>query len=224
MATLMTGNNTGNGLTTVATPDRLPYRPKDGYLSGYTVNPDGTISAKLGDQSMVLNGIMLDTSQLKGMVGDTAQIGKLTMDSKGNLVAQVSYQAQNTQPYRIGSGQQSSTVMTTASVPLTGFQADMAGATRATSGNLPERNNVYLRPDGQGYLAEVEAEWQGGGAFTAAYARQLTNNAQLAAGDRLNSKGGMRTSTLGGMPTSVAAGSRMADEINLRNRKGTLLT
>jgi hypothetical protein len=43
-------------------------------------------------------------------------------------------------------------------------------------------------------------------------------------GTRLSRKSGRQTSTLGGAPTSTAAGSQLADEINLRNRKGTLIT
>lgn len=231
MATVMTGNDYSRFGLASAPQDKLPYKPKSGYLSGYAVKPDGTVAAKMGDQDFVLNGVRLDMNQLKGRVNDNATIGKLKMDSKGNLVAQVSYDIRNPELDNRSGGwgffasNQPKTVTTTSWVPLSGWQADMNSMTRASSKPLPDENNVYLRPDGQGYLAEVEAIWEGNQKFTAAYARQLLNTAQQPAGDRLGSGGSMRrTSTLGGVPTSAAAGSRMADNINLRNRKGTLLT
>lgn len=229
MPTILTPQPQNSVWTGMGQPvDNLPYKPKTGYMSGYTVNADGMVSAKLGDQSMALNGVMLDMNALQGRVGNTAEIGKLKLDSKGNLIAQVTYEMKNPD-YGKSMGflyqQQPKTVMAQDWIPLSGFKADMNNISRASNKALPEENNVYLRPDGQGYLAEVEAIWQGSQKFTAAYARQLLNEAKAPAGDRLSSGGGMRrTSTLGGVPTSAAAGNKAADDINLRNRKGTLLT
>jgi len=216
----------------------LPYTPNKKYYSGYSVNADGTISAKLGNESVLLNGISVDMQKL-GIAGDAGgRIGRMKLDSKGNLVAQMTYAVENPNynkwtlrdsPYGAGFGgwggvENNKLTSKTEWVKLSGFQADMDNASRSTSGKLPDQNNVYLRPDEGGLLAEIQALWEDGKPFTAGYARQLQNPAQAPAGDRLSTRGSGTTSTLGGAPTSAAAGSRAADDINLRNRKGTLLT
>jgi len=208
--------------------DSLPYKPQKGFYSGYSVNADGTISAKLGNESVLLNGINVDLKKLGAYEGSSGSIGKMKLDSKGNLVAQMTYDVANPNFGKYsGFGvyrDQNKTIPKTDWVQLSGFQADMANASRSTSGKLPNENNVYLRADEGGLLAEIQALWEGGKPFTAAYARQLQNPAQDPAGDRLSRRGSGTTNTLGGAPTSKAAGTRTADDINLRNRKGTLLT
>ncbi len=208
--------------------ERFPYKPKEGFYSGYSVNADGTVSAKLGNESVLLNGINVDLKKLGAIDGAGGSIGKMKLDNKGNLVAQMTYDVANPN-YGRPSGlgiypDQKKTVSKTDWVQLSGFQADMDNASRSRSGDLPSENNVYLRADEGGLLAEVEAIWRGKSTFTAAYARQLQNPEKNPAGERLSTRGSGTTSTLGGAPTSSAAGGKAADDINLRNRKGTLLT
>lgn len=222
------GSKSGFGNGFYNNYDRLPYAPKKGFYSGYSVNADGTISAKLGNESVLLNGINVDLKKLGAYEGSSGSIGKMKLDSKGNLVAQMTYDVANPN-FGKRSGfsflpDPNKTIPKTDWVTLSGFQADMANASRSTSGALPSENNVYLRADEGGLLAEIQGLWANKSPFTAAYARQLQNPAQDPAGDRLSTRRSGTTNTLGGAPTSTAAGGKAADDINLRNRKGTLLT
>lgn len=235
MGGMQNANGSSEGMagfgSSIPRDTRMDYKPKKGQLGNYMVNADGTIAAKLDGQDFMLNGITLDPNRIKGAIGGKAQIGQLKLDNQGNLIGQVSYSVPNPNYSQYGGfgwnqPRQEPTITKSEWMQLSGFQADMANATRSRSGNLPDQNNVYLTPEGEGFLAEIQARWDDGNPFTAAYARQKTNPALQPAGERLSASRGTsrKTATLGGAPSSKADGNTRADEINLRNRKGTLLT
>lgn len=219
---------------------QLPYSPKAGYLSGFTVDPTGIIRSKNGKEDFVLNGVTADLKKLGAAEGTGASIGAMKVDSKGNLLGELSYEVANPNYGKYVRGQNSGfmggmfggvdnnkTLSKTEWQQLNGFQLDMNTISKAVDKPLPDQNNIYLRPEGNGFLGEIEAIWEGNTKFTAAYGRNLQNAALQPMGERLTASRGRQggsTSMLGGAPTSKADGNKAADDINLRNRKGTLLT
>lgn len=209
-------------------PKPLEYAPPKGYLRNFTYDKDGNIFGESPEgMKQQLNGLSIDTKSLPKSANARMQtaaasmanagqaqyknyltpdftqggsVGKLSFDDAGNL-------------YAMAGGKK---------VPVSGYQSD-PNAISKNEGSLPEDNNAYLKYDGAGLFVEVQTKF-GGKPITSAYARQLLQEQKAAEGTRLSRKGGRQTSTLGGAPTSTAAGSRLADEINLRNRKGTLIT
>lgn len=102
-------------------------------------------------------------------------------------------------------------------VKVNGFQLDN-NQTSKNTGTLPQDNSIYLRPEGDGYFAQVDTS-QG----IAAYSRQALQRAVAPVGDRLSTRAKPKPrggTTMLGAPTSAAAGSKKADNI----KKGSLLT
>jgi hypothetical protein len=194
----------------------LAYTPPKGYLRNFTYDKLGNVYGESPEgMKQQLNGLMIDTKSLptaakqnpRGGRGlytpDYTQggaVNRLSFDNAGNLYAEAGGKK----------------------VAVSGYQSDPNAISRS-QGSLPDANNAYVKYDGNGLFVEVQTNY-GGNPITAAYARQALQEAKTAEGTRLSRKSGRQTSTLGGAPTSTAAGSRLADEINLRNRKGTLIT
>jgi hypothetical protein len=222
------------------TPDPLAYNPnKDKYLSNFRVNSMGNLVGEYKGKPMEMNGVGIDLKALNPFQGTTPTVSKLRADNSGKVFGTVNYEIANPNfgkwvtrqsPYGgfFGGGMavkdDSKSVGTSKEVELTGFQLDMDNLARSRAGNLPDKNNLYFRYDDSGLLGDIQAIWEGNTTFTAATGRQLTQQERTPEGVRLSRKSGKQTSTLGGAPTSTAAGSQLADEINLRNRKGTLIT
>lgn len=194
----------------------LAYTPPKGYLRNFTYDKLGNVYGESPEGiRQQLNGLMIDAKSLPKAVKQTGRgqgglytpdytqggaLNRLSFDNTGNLYAEAGGQR----------------------VAISGYQSDPNAISRS-QGVLPANNNAYVKYDGDGLFVEVQTNY-GGNPITAAYARQALQEAKVAEGGRLSRKSGRQTSTLGGAPTSTAAGSQLADEINLRNRKGTLIT
>jgi hypothetical protein len=195
-------------------PDPLAYNPdKAKYLSNFKVSALGNLIGEYKGKPIEMNGVGIDLKALSPLEGTTPTVSKLRADNSGKVFGLVNYKTGN----RLFGG-------TSKEVEITGFQLDMDNLSRSRAGNLPDQNNIYFRYDDSGLIGDIQAIWDGDTTFTAASGRQMTQQERTPEGVRLSRKGGRQTSTLGGAPTSTAAGSQLADEINLRNRKGTLIT